>query len=77
VPAGEQRAPTPYHLGHQNSGNRDDTRKRFRATPALSCAELDRLHNGVRPEKRKAVAALEQARRALYQQAHAHWERSQ
>ncbi len=47
------------------------------AEVAIAQAELDRLRNGERPEKRRAQAALENARRALYLQAKADWERSQ
>lgn len=48
-----------------------------RAEVAVARAELDRLRNGERAEKRKAAAALENARRAVYLQCRADWERSQ
>jgi HlyD family secretion protein len=50
---------------------------------ALAAAELDvaraqlaRLRNGERTEKRKALAAMEEAKRATYQQTKADWERT-
>jgi multidrug resistance efflux pump len=48
-----------------------------RAEVATAKAELERLQNGERPEKRTAVAALERAKRAFYLQAKADWERAQ
>jgi len=44
---------------------------------AIARADLERLRNGERPEKRKAVAALEQSRRVVSQQAEADRKRSQ
>jgi multidrug resistance efflux pump len=44
---------------------------------AIARADLERLRNGERPEKRKAVAAAEQAHRAAFQQADSDWKRSQ
>jgi len=39
-------------------------------------AQLDRVRNGERAEKRRAVAAIEEAKRAAYQQTKADWERT-
>jgi HlyD family secretion protein len=39
-------------------------------------AQLDRVRNGERAEKRRAVAAVEEAKRAAYQQTKADWERT-
>ena len=47
-----------------------------RAELATARAELERLRNGERAEKRKAAAAVEEARRALLQQAEADRKRS-
>jgi multidrug resistance efflux pump len=44
---------------------------------AIAQADLERLRNGERPEKRKAVAAVEQSRRVISQQAEADRKRSQ
>jgi multidrug resistance efflux pump len=44
---------------------------------AVARADLERLRNGERLEKRQAVAAAEQARRVVFQQADADWKRSQ
>jgi multidrug resistance efflux pump len=44
---------------------------------AVARAECDRVRNGERAEKRKAARALEEARRALFQQAEADHKRSQ
>ena len=44
---------------------------------AIARADLERLRNGERPEKRKAVAAIEQSRRVISQQAEADRKRSQ
>ncbi len=41
------------------------------AEVAIARAQLQRLRNGERPEKRKAMAAVEEAKRALFQQAKA------
>ncbi len=46
------------------------------AEVAAARAELDRLVNGERPEKRKALAAVETAQRATYELAEANWNRS-
>jgi HlyD family secretion protein len=43
---------------------------------AIAKARLERLRNGERRERRMAVAAAEQARHALFQQAKADWERT-
>jgi HlyD family secretion protein len=43
----------------------------------LARAQLDRLKNGELPEKRKALAAIENAKRGAYEQAKAEAERSQ
>jgi multidrug resistance efflux pump len=43
---------------------------------AIATADLDRLRSGERSEKRRAVAAVEEAKRALFHQAEAVWERS-
>ncbi len=48
-----------------------------RAELAVARADLDRLRNGERTEKRKAIAAVERARHVLYQQAETDWKRSQ
>jgi multidrug efflux pump subunit AcrA (membrane-fusion protein) len=40
-------------------------------------AELERLRNGERPEKRKAVAALERVWQAVLEHANADWDRAQ
>jgi multidrug resistance efflux pump len=48
-----------------------------RAELAVARADLDRLRNGERAEKRKAVAAVERARHILLQQAESDWKRSQ
>ena len=42
----------------------------------IAQAQLTRLRNGERPEKRRAMAAVEQAKRVVYQQAKADWERT-
>ncbi|MBV8266268.1 MAG: HlyD family secretion protein [Planctomycetaceae bacterium] len=42
----------------------------------IAQAQLKRLRNGERPEKRRAMAAVEQAKRVVYQQAKADWERT-
>jgi HlyD family secretion protein len=47
------------------------------AEVTIAQAERDRVHNGERLEKRRALAALENARRALFLEAKANWERSQ
>jgi multidrug resistance efflux pump len=43
---------------------------------AISRARLERLRNGERRERRTAVAAAEQAKRYIYQQAKVDWERT-
>lgn len=48
-----------------------------RAELAIARAELERLRNGERTEKRQAAAAVEEARRALLQQAETDYKRSQ
>jgi multidrug resistance efflux pump len=48
-----------------------------KAEVAVARAELDRVRNGERAEKRKAAQALEAARQALFQQAEADHKRSQ
>lgn len=48
-----------------------------RAELEIARAELERLRNGERTEKRQAVAAVEEARRALLQQAESDFKRSQ
>jgi multidrug resistance efflux pump len=40
-------------------------------------AQLERLRNGERPERRRAAVATASARQAIYEQAKADWERSQ
>lgn len=59
----------------------NDTQKHHvalaRAELAIARAELERLRNGERPEKRKASAAVEAARRAVLDQAQADFKRSQ
>lgn len=47
-----------------------------RAELAIARAQLERLRNGERPEKRKATAAVEAARRAVLDQAQADLKRS-
>jgi HlyD family secretion protein len=47
------------------------------AEVAIAKHELERLRNGERPEKRKALAALESAKHAIYLHSKADWERSQ
>jgi multidrug resistance efflux pump len=47
------------------------------AEVGIARAELDRLKNGERVEKRKAVAAMESARAAIYNQTETDWKRSQ
>jgi multidrug resistance efflux pump len=47
-----------------------------RAELTRARAQLDRLRNGERAERRKAVAAIEEARKAILEQAKADWERS-
>ena len=42
----------------------------------IAQAQLKRLRNGERPEKRRAMAAVEQAKHVVYQQAKADWERT-
>ena len=46
------------------------------AEVGISKAQLDRLKNGERAERRKAVAAIEEAKRAIHQQAEAEWNRT-
>jgi multidrug resistance efflux pump len=46
------------------------------ADVAIAKAQLDRLCNGERAEKRDSFAALEKAKKAVYEQAKAEWERS-
>lgn len=48
-----------------------------KAELTIAQAELERLRNGEREEKRKAAAAVEAARRAMLQQAEADYRRSQ
>lgn len=48
-----------------------------KAELAIARADLERLRNGERPEKRKAVASVEQARRVVSQQAESDFKRSQ
>src|SRR5262249_20251257 len=48
-----------------------------KAELAIARAELERLRNGERPERRKASAAVEAARRAVLEQAQADLKRSQ
>lgn len=48
-----------------------------KAELAITRADLERLRNGERPEKRTAAAAVEQARRVVFQQAEADCKRSQ
>ena len=43
---------------------------------SVAKAQLERLRNGERAERRKALAAVEQARHVVYQQAKADWERT-
>src|SRR3954469_24453793 len=43
----------------------------------IAKAQLERLRNGERPEKRRAMAAVEEAKRASLQQAKADWSTSQ
>jgi multidrug resistance efflux pump len=45
------------------------------ADVAIARAQLDRLRNGERAEKRRSAAATEDSKRAMYQQAQADWER--
>jgi multidrug resistance efflux pump len=47
-----------------------------KAELARARAQLDRLRNGERAEKRKAAAAIAQAKKAIFQQAKSDWERS-
>jgi multidrug resistance efflux pump len=47
-----------------------------RAELAIARADLERLKNGERAEKRKASAAIAQARQTIYQQAESDWKRS-
>jgi HlyD family secretion protein len=47
-----------------------------RAEVNIAQATLDRLINGERPERRKAVASIEKAKQALFDQAKADYERS-
>jgi multidrug efflux pump subunit AcrA (membrane-fusion protein) len=60
---------------------RDDTQKHqvalAEAELAVARADLERLRNGERAEKRQALAAVEKARRAAYLQAKADYERAQ
>jgi HlyD family secretion protein len=46
------------------------------AEVAIAKAQMERLRNGERPEKRKAMAAVEAAKRALFDQAKADWART-
>jgi HlyD family secretion protein len=48
-----------------------------KAELAIAQAELERLRNGERPERRKASAAVEAARRAAFEQADTDYKRSQ
>jgi multidrug resistance efflux pump len=48
-----------------------------RADVAIAQAQLERLKNGERAEKRKAAAAVEEAKRAIYNEALSDWKRSQ
>jgi multidrug resistance efflux pump len=47
------------------------------AEVVIAKAQLERLRNGERPEKRKAMAAIQAAKRALFDQAKADWVRTQ
>jgi multidrug efflux pump subunit AcrA (membrane-fusion protein) len=47
------------------------------AEVAVARAQLERLRNGERAEKRRALAAVEEARRAQFQQTEANWGHSQ
>jgi multidrug resistance efflux pump len=47
------------------------------AEVAVARAQLERLKNGERAERRKAAAAVEDAKRALYREAESDWKRSQ
>jgi multidrug resistance efflux pump len=47
-----------------------------KAEVTIAKAQLVRLRNGERAEKRKAMAAIEQAKHVAYQQAKADWERT-
>jgi multidrug resistance efflux pump len=59
----------------------NDTQKQqlavARGEVAVAKAQLERLINGERQEKRKALAAVESAKRAVYLNAKAIWDRSQ
>jgi multidrug resistance efflux pump len=48
-----------------------------RAEVAVARRQLERLRNGARPEERKAAAAVEAAKRALYRQAEADYRRTE
>jgi multidrug resistance efflux pump len=50
---------------------------RAKAEVTIAKAELDRLRNGERAEKRKAMAAVECAKQVIYQQAEADFKRTQ
>jgi multidrug resistance efflux pump len=60
---------------------RNETQKQqmalAKAQLAVAKADLDRLRNGERSERRKAVAAVAEAKKAILQQAEAAWKRSQ
>jgi HlyD family secretion protein len=47
------------------------------AEMAIARAQMERLRNGERAEKRRAMAAVEEAKRALFHQAKANWSHSQ
>jgi multidrug resistance efflux pump len=59
----------------------NDTQKQkvaqAKAELTIAQADLERLRNGERPERRKAFAAAEEARRVISEQAEADWKRSQ
>jgi multidrug resistance efflux pump len=46
------------------------------AEVSIAKAQLERLRNGERPEKRKAIAAVELAKRVVYLQTKADWDRT-
>lgn len=47
------------------------------AEVTIARAQMERLRNGERAEKRRAIAAVEEAKRALFHQAKANWSHSQ
>ncbi len=78
IPAREnQDVPRGTLLAELNNDSRKQQFALSVAEVAVARAQLERLRNGERAEKRRALAAVEEARRAQFQQTKANWGHSQ